>query len=170
MEEETLTTTPTPRVPITPRPTPPSEGSEAHYLWCRDQSIAYEGGTLTTAYGNIIQVWGPGEQPSATQSKDINRRQYSSQRRLNYQDDPTTVNVPARTYKKYPRKNSSGAAAGQIFTFVTAEGDFTARVTGDIQHLIDWVTESRPQQYINFTIYSPRNAKYGPFYTQTLPV
>lgn len=168
MEEETLTTEATPRFVLPPRPTPPNEGTDEHERWCRDQSIAYDGGTITTAYGNIAQVWGPGEIPAVTVGKDINRKQYTAKRRLNYQDDAVDVNVPAKTYKKYPRHNSSLAAAGEVFTFATDDGDFTARITGDIQYLIKWVTENRMQQYINFTIYSNRGASYGPFTKMTL--
>lgn len=161
--EESLTTTAEPRFVLPPRPTPPNEGTEEHERWCRDQSVAYDGGTLTTAYGNFVQVWGPGEIPLATVPTDINRKQYTAKRRLNYQDSPVDVNVPAKTYKKYPRHNSSQAAAGEVFTFATEDGDFTARVTGDIQHLIKYVSENRMSQYIDFTIYSNRGASYGPF-------
>ena len=161
--EESTTSTAEPRFILPPRPTPPNEGTTEHERWCRDQSVAYPGGTLTTAYGNIAQVWGPGEIPLVTVGEDINRAQYTAKRRLNYQDTPKDVSVPAKTYKKFPRHNSSLAAAGQVFTFVTDDGDFTARVTGDIQSLITWVSSNRMSQYVDFTIYSNRGASYGPF-------
>lgn len=163
MEEETLTTEATPRFVLPPRPTPPDEGTETHELWCRDQSVAYPGGTITTAYGNLVQVWAAGEIPPATVPTAINRKQYTAKRRLNYNDAAVDVNVPAKTYNKYPRHNSSLAAAGTVFTFATDDGDFTARVTGDIQDLIQWISENRMTQYVNFTVYSNRGASYGPF-------
>ena len=123
---------------------------------------------MTTAYGNFVQVWGPGEIPLVTMGKDINRKQYTAKRRLKYSDPIKEVNVPAATYKKYPRHNSSLAAAGEVFTFATEDGDFTARVTGDIQHLIKYVSMNRMSQYVDFTIYSNRGASYGPFTKQNL--
>ena len=161
--DEAIPMTPEPRFVLPPRPTPPDAGTDTHELWCRDQSIAYTGGTITTAYGNIAQVWGSGEIPVASVPTNIDRKQYTAKRRLKYDDPIKEVNVPAKTYKKYPRHNSSSAAAGEVFTFATDDGDFTARVTGDIQDLITWVVSNRLQQYVNFTIYSNRGASYGPF-------
>jgi len=153
----------TPRFVLPPRPTPPDEGTKEHERWCRESSISYEGGSLTTAYGNIVQVWGPGETPLATMGVDVNRKSYEAKRTNKIGGTEKTIKVDAKTYKKYPKVNSGLAAGGEVYTFVTSEGDFTARVTGDVQDLVKQLTEQRLQQYISFSFHTGSGAKYGEF-------
>jgi hypothetical protein len=152
-----------PRFILPPRPQPPEAGTEEHERWCRDSSIVYENGSLTSAYGNWVQLWAAGELPAATIGKDVSRASYTAKRTNKIGGTEKSVTVPASTYKKYPKQNSSSAAAGEVFTFVTDDGDFTARVTGDIQHVVKEIAANRSQQYITFTMYSNRGAQYGPF-------
>lgn len=158
----------TPRFILPPRPTPPDAGSKEHERWCRDLTLKYEGGSITSAYGNFVQLWASGELPSATKAKDINRKQYSAKRTNKIGGDEKTVNVPAKTYKKYPSLPASQAAGGEVITFDTRDGIFTARLTGDIQFLIKEIASNLSQQYMEFTLYSPRGADYGPFVPFTI--
>ena len=157
-----------PRFVLPPRPTPPDAGSREHERWCRDLTLKYEGGTITSAYGNFVQLWASGELPSATNGKDINRKAYKAKRTNKIGGDEKEVSVPAKTYKKYPSQRASQAAGGEVITFDTRDGIFTARMTGDIQHLIKQIASDLTQQYMEFTLYSARGADYGPFVPLTI--
>ncbi len=157
-----------PRFILPPRPTPPDAGSKEHERWCRDLTLKYEGGSITSAYGNFVQLWASGELPSATKGKDINRKAYTAKRQNKIGGDVKEVKVDAKIYKKYPSQRSSQAAAGEVITFDTRDGIFTARMTGDIQHLIKEIASNLSQQYMDFTVYSSRGADYGPFVPFTL--
>lgn len=152
-----------PRFVLPPRPSPPDAGTDEHDRWCRDLTITYDGGTLTSAYGNIVQTWAPGDLPNAIKPKEINRASYEAKRQNKIGGDIKTVKVPAGTYKKYPSMNGSQAAGGELFTFDTRDGIFSARVTGDIQALVAHIAGSRMQQFQEFTVYSGSGAIYGPF-------
>jgi hypothetical protein len=153
----------TPRVVLPPRPTPPEPDTTEHERWCREESIVYEGGSFTTAYGNLVQTWAPGELPAAHIGKDVNRKQYTARRANKIGDEKKTINVAAKTYQKYPSKRGGLAAAGRLFTVDSDDGIFSARVTGDIQLLISWIVTHRMQQFQGFTLYSADGAQYGPF-------
>ena len=148
---------------LPPRPTPPEAGTEKHERWCRESSLVFDGGSMTSAYGNWVQLYASGELPSATIGKDVDRAGYTAKRTNKIGGTEKSVTVPAGQYKRYPKQNSSLAAGGEVFTFVTDDGDFTARVHGDIQHVIKEIAANRTQQYITFTMYSNRGAQYGPF-------
>tara|TARA_B100000459_G_C8575047_1_gene200504 strand:- start:742 stop:1233 length:492 start_codon:yes stop_codon:yes gene_type:complete len=153
----------TPKFVLPPRPTPPEPNTKEHDRWCREEAIVYEGGSFTTAYGNLVQTWGAGELPAAHIPTNVDRKQYTATRTNKIGGDSQQVNVPASTYKKYPGKNGGNAAAGELFTVDSDDGIFTARVTGDIQLLIAWIVTHRMQQYQGFTLYSGRGKQYGPF-------
>ena len=159
----------TPRFVLPPRPTPPDADSKEHERWCRMASVSYDGGSFTTAYGNLAQVWGAGEVDGVCAGMEtVNRASYSAKRTNKIGGDTKTINVPASTYKAYPKVNAGLAAGGREFTFVTAEGDFTARVTGDVQSLIAQLCKTKMQQYITFHVHTDRGAKYGPFTPLTI--
>ena len=153
---------------LPPRPQPPAADTKEHEMWCRMQSVNYNGGSITTAYGNIVQTWGPGETPQVCIGTDVNRASYSAKRTNKIGGETKTVNVSAKTYKKYPKRTSAGAAGGEPFTFVTRDGIFTARVSGDIQSLVQYLCSVRMQQYQEFTVWSSTGAKYGPFTPLTI--
>ena len=156
------------RIILPPRPTPPEAGSRDHERWCRDLTLKYEGGTITSAYGNFVQLWASGELPSATNPRNIDRSAYTARRTNTIGGEQKTVTVPAATYKKYPSLRSSQASGGEVVTFDTRDGIFTARMTGDIQHLIAHIATDLSQQYMEFTLYSARGADYGPFVPFTI--
>jgi hypothetical protein len=152
-----------PKLVLPPRPTPPAADSKDHERWCRDESVVYEGGSFTSAYGNLVQTWAPGELPASHIPKNVDRKSYTAKRRNKIGGTEKTINVGAKTYKKYPGKNSGTAAAGQLFTCDSRDGIFSIRVTGDIQLFIDWIVTHRMQQYQDITLYSGRGKQYGPF-------
>ena len=152
-----------PRFVLPPRPSLPEPDTKEHERWCREEALVYEGGSFTTAYGNLAQLWAPGELPAATVPKVITRASYTAKRTNTIGGETKTVNVNAKDYLKYPSKRGGSAAAGEAFTVVAEDGTFTARVTGDIQTLIKWITEHRMQQFQAFTLYSGSGAQYGPF-------
>jgi len=148
---------------LPPRPSLPDPDTKEHERWCREEALLYEGGTFTTAYGNLAQLWAPGELPSSTKYKVITRASYTANRTNKIGGSSKKVEVGAKDYLKYPSKRGGSAAAGAAFTVVAEDGTFTARVTGDIQTLIKWITEHRMQQFQAFTLYSGSGAQYGPF-------
>ena len=153
----------TPRFVLPPRPPVPAPDTKEHERWCREEALVYEGGSFTTAYGNLAQLWAPGELPASTKAKVITRASYTAKRTNKIGGETKTVSVNAKDYLKYPSKRGGSAAAGEAFTVVADEGTFTARVTGDIQTLIKWITEHRMQQFQGFTLYTGSGAQYGPF-------
>ena len=153
----------TPRFVLPPRPSLPDPDTKEHERWCREESLVYEDGSFTTAYGNLAQLWAPGELPAATIPKTITRASYTAKRTNTIGGEVVDVTVKAKDYLKYPSKRGGSAAAGYPFTVVAEDGTFTARVTGDIQTLIKWIAEHRMQQFQAFTLYSYTGSQYGPF-------
>ena len=146
------------------RPTPPDAGTEEDLRWRKEQSISWNGGSLTAAYGNIVQTWVMDENSITKDTAiPVDRAAYKAQRRNKYSDDAKEVNVPAKVYNRYPRHNSSLAAAGEVYTIRTDVGEYTARVTGDVQDFIGFVLDNRSSLHGTIWIYSGSNAEYGPF-------
>lgn len=152
-----------PRFVLPPRPSVPEPDTKEHERWCREEALLYKGGSFTTAYGNLAQMWAPGELPASHDYEVITRASYTAKRTNKIGGDTKTITVGAKDYLKYPSKRGGSAAAGEAFTVVAEDGIFTARVTGDIQDLVKWITEHRMQQFQAFTLYSGRGAQYGPF-------
>ena len=158
----------TPRFILPPRPQPPAADSKEHERWARESTINYEGGSITSAYGNFVQLWGSGELPAAGIPKNVDRKAYTAKRQNKIGGSTKEVKVGAKTYKKYPSLRSSQSAGGEVVTFDTRDGIFTARMTGDIQSLIAEIAKDRMQQYMSFTLYSPNGARYGEFTPLTI--
>jgi len=152
-----------PRFVLPPRPSLPEPDTKEHERWCREESLLYAGGSFTTAYGNLAQLWAPGELPASHIPKTITRKSYTANRTNTIGGTSKKIEVNAKDYLKYPSQRSGNAAAGEAFTVVADEGTFTARVTGDIQDLISWIVQHRMQQFQGFTLYSSSGAQYGPF-------
>ena len=156
-----MTATPAPR--FVTRPTPPAINTPEYDRWTKESSLSFPGGTITAAYGNLIQ----------TLSIDT----------IGFNCNPTTVNVsvpPAtvtRTIggatsqragysyvkKQFNKKNSSSAAAGYPIRIRTAVGDYTARLTGSMEAFATYLCNNGPAIYDSIYVYSPRGAEYGPF-------
>ena len=146
------------------RPTIPEAGSEEDMRWRKEQSISWPGGSITAAYGNLIQTWVMEDGNTvADGAVDIDRAAYQAKRRNKYSDPEKTVEVPSKTYTRYPRHNSSLAAGGEAYTIRTDVGEYVARVSGDVQDFIKFVSENRSSLHGTIWIYTGSNAEYGPF-------
>lgn len=123
----------------------------------------FDGGTLTAAYGNLIQTLNvegltnfcnPStinvSVPSATVVRTIGG---ASSQRAAY----------AYTKKQYNKRNSSLAAAGQPIRVVTTVGEYTARLTGSIESFADYLCDNQNLIYDTVSFFSGRGAQYGPF-------
>jgi len=146
------------------RPTIPDAGSEEDMRWRKEQSISWQGGSITAAYGNLVQTWNTtGNNMIENSALEIDRASYSAGRRNKYSDPEKTVSVPASTYTRYPRHNSSLASGGEPYTIRTDVGEYVARVSGDVQDFIKFVIDNRSALYGTIWIYTGSNAEYGPF-------
>lgn len=161
MEEETFTVEAQPR--FATRPEPPAAGSEEEDRWARESTIVFDGGYIKSAYGNLVQTWNVGSLLDPCAAIDVNRKAYSVERTLSIGMGSKTVNYSAATYKRFPRRNSSSAAGGEIWTFVTDIGKYTARVSGDVQTVTQWICDNQNVQYGTLEVYTNRNAFYGTF-------
>ena len=152
------------------RPEPPEAGSEEDARWKKLTTIAYDGGYIRAAYGNLTQTWAVANKGRfCLASTEVDRAAYSVKRVLTIGTTEKTVNVPASKYKRWPRRNGSSAAAGEPFTFVTDIGSYTARVGGDIQSLLKVLCDNADQLYGTLWVYSDRGAEYGPISKGTTP-
>jgi hypothetical protein len=151
------------------RPDVPDVGSEEDARWKKEQSMSWEGGSLTATYGNLIQTWFiSGANAFCDYGVDVDRKSYTAKRRNKYSDDSKDVSVPASTYRRYPRHNSSGAAAGELCTIRTEVGQYNARYTGDIQDLVAFMCSNSQSLYGPIWFYTSRGAEYGPYSPETL--
>lgn len=154
-------TEPTPR--FAERPDPPAAGSELEDRWAKQSTIAFEGGYIKSAYGNLAQTWSLESIGTTCDGIDVDRAGYTVNRELTIGMGSKQVTYAPKTYKRYPRRNGGGAAGGEAMTFVTDIGSYTARVAGDVQTLIAWVCANKDKQFGTLEIYTSRGAFYGPF-------
>ena len=145
------------------RPTVPDAGTELEDRWAKESTIAYEGGYIKSAYGNLVQTWNLESLTTTCSAISVDRKSYSVNRTLTIGGPSATVNYAAKSYNRYPRRNGGGAAGGEAMTFVTDIGQYTARVSGDVQTLIKWVCDNKDKQFGTLEIYTNRGAFYGPF-------
>ena len=145
------------------RPDPPAAGSEQEDRWAKDATIAFEGGYIKSAYGNLIQTWNLASVLSTCASTDVERAGYTASRTNTIGGSSKSVTVSASTYKKYNRRNGSLAAGGDAYTFVTDVGTYTARCSGDVQTVIKWICDNKDKQYGTLEVFTGRGAAYGPF-------
>ena len=156
-----MTQTPAPR--FVTRPTPPNVGTPEYSRWSKEAALAFPGGTLTAAYGNLIQTVSldsigfqcnpPTKQVSVT-STSVTRT---------IGGPSTTRSAYSFTKKQWAKKNSSLAAAGEPVRVVTSVGEYTARLTGSMSALADFLCANGSAIYDGFSVYSPAGAQYGPF-------
>lgn len=145
------------------RPSVPDAGTEEEARWKKLATIAYDGGYIRAAYGNLTQTFAlAGKNKFCLGQVDVERAAYTVQRTLTIGTESKEVKVPASRYKRWPRRNGSSAAAGEPFTFKTDIGSYTARVGGDVQSLLTVLCDSADQIFGTLWIYSDRGAEYGP--------
>jgi len=156
-----MTATPTPM--FAQRPNPPAINTTEYERWSKEQAIAFNGGTLTSAYGNLIQTFSLDaigfsctapttsvSVPATTVTRTIGG---ASTQRASYQ----------YTKKQFNKKNSSLGAAGHPVRIVTSVGEYTARLTGSMEAFATFLCDNPAALYDSIYVYSPRGAEYGPF-------
>lgn len=154
--------TDTPTVQFATRPTPPSETDTEYLVWSKRATLNYEGGYIEAAYGDLIQTWSLGESSACT-SRTKNVERAASSRINTIGGFSTPVAASTYNYKIFPKRNSSLAAGGELFTIHTAVGTYTANVGGDVQTMIGYICTKLNQLYDPIQIQSSSGAWYGPF-------
>lgn len=145
------------------RPETPAAGSELEDRWAKDSTIAFGDGYIKSAYGNLVQTWNLEGLTTTCAAKEVDRKGYTVERELTIGMGSKSVTYSPATYKRFPRRNGGGAAGGEAMTFVTDIGTYTARVSGDVQTLVQWVCDNQDKQFGTLEIYTNRGAFYGPF-------
>tara|TARA_B100001094_G_scaffold236336_1_gene231427 strand:+ start:467 stop:949 length:483 start_codon:yes stop_codon:yes gene_type:complete len=152
----------TPSVMFATRPTPPVVTDPEYQAWSRRGTLNYDGGYIEATYGDLIQTWSLGETDACAGVQRAVVR--TSTTRTNTIGGAATPVAGANyVYTAYPKRNSSLAAGGDLFTVHTDIGSYTARVGGDIQTLIAYVCNNTNQLYAPISIQSSSGAWYGPF-------
>ena len=145
------------------RPDVPDAGTELEDRWAKESTIAFEGGYIKSAYGNLVQTWNLEGLTTTCDAITVDRAGYTVNRELTIGMGGKQVTYAPASYKRFPRRNGGGAAGGEAMTFVTDVGEYTARVAGDVQTLIQWVCDNKDKQFGTLEIYTNRGAFYGPF-------
>ena len=154
--------TDTPTVQFATRPNPPAVTSPEYQAWSRVATLNYDGGYIEATYGDLIQTWSLGSTDAcAGQARAVVRA--ASTRTNTIGMGSTPVAGANYVYTAYPKRNSSLAAGGDLFTIHTTIGSYTARVGGDVQGLIAYVCNKTNQLYDSISIQSSSGAWYGPF-------
>ena len=154
--------TDTPTVQFATRPNPPAVTDLEYQAWSRQATLNYNGGYIEATYGDLIQTWSLGATDAcAGVATAVVRRQSSRTNTIG--GATTTVAGSNYVYTAYPKRNSSLAAGGDVYTIHTDIGTYTARVGGDVQGLIAYVCTVTNQLYSPISIQSSAGAWYGPF-------
>ena len=157
-----LAMTGTPTVQFATRPNPPAVTDPEYQAWSRRATVNYDGGYIKATYGDLIQTWSLGETDACAGVATAVVRSAST--RTNTIGGATTSVAGSNyVYTAYPKRNSSLAAGGDLFTIHTDIGTYTARVGGDVQTLIAYVCTNTNQLYSAISIQSSAGAWYGPF-------
>lgn len=155
--------TQTPDLRFVQRPSPPNVSDPEYKRWAQEAALTYEGGSLTSAYGNLIQTVAVSSLTPVCNppTKSVSVKAHT---RINTIGGATS-NVAAHNYVKsqYPKKNSSAGAAGEPVRVVTSVGQYEARLSGSMQDLATYLCANGSAIYDPFWVYSPSGAQYGPF-------
>lgn len=154
--------TDTPTVQFATRPNPPAVTDLEYQAWSRQATLNYNGGYIEATYGDLIQTWSLGATDACAGVATAVVRSQSS-RTNTIGGATTTVAGSNYVYTAYPKRNSSLAAGGDVYTIHTDIGTYTARVGGDVQGLIAYVCTVTNQLYSPISIQSSAGAWYGPF-------
>ena len=153
--------TPTPRFAV--RPSVPAAGSPLDLQWRKSLTLAYPGGSITAARGNLEQTLSIGSAQSAYCQAATESISRSGHQRVSKIGGPA-VSVKATTYsvKKYPTGTTNQAAAGQAVEVLTGAGSYTARVTGTMQALMAHLCSIENTVFDYITVVSQQGTIYGP--------
>ena len=153
---------PTPR--FTTRPEVPAVNTDDYNRWKKESTLNFSGGYLTSAYGNLVQTFGmTGSGACSGVEQSISRRAHTRTNVIG--GDAQNIGATSFTVTKYPKRNSTGAATGELITVTTSVGSYTARLGGDIQSFVAFLCSDNGsgQLYDPIEFTSGRNAHYGPF-------
>ena len=145
------------------RPSPPEIGSDSDFTWRQIRAISYQGGYISSAYGNLVQTFALTERETTCQSKNVSTTVKGHDRYNTIGGAKTTVAQFSKNYKVFPGKTSSMAAGGDPITIITDLGSFTARMGGDVQTLIQYLCDNRASMYGPTYIVTARGKQYGPY-------
>lgn len=155
--------TQTPDLRFVQRPSPPNVSDPEYKRWAQEAALTYPGGTLTSAYGNLIQTIALSSVGTMCNppTKSVSVKAHTRTNTIG----GTSTNVAATNYTKsqYPKKNSSAGAGGEPVRVVTSVGEYDARLTGSMQDLAAYLCANAAAIYDAFWVYSPSGAQYGPF-------
>ena len=145
------------------RPDVPQAGTDEYDRWKRESTLNFPGGYIKATYGNLIQTFSMTNTDSCG-GEQVNVSRSSHQRVNTIGGDAKTIGAKTFSYTKYPKRNSGGAAGGEVITITTAVGSYDARLGGDIQSFVGWLCGNGTSQlYDSIEFTSPRGAHYGPF-------
>lgn len=153
-----------PTLYFTTRPEVPAVGTDDYNRWKKESTLNFPDGYITATYGNLIQTFGM-TGSDACSAKEITYTRKAHSRINTIGGDATPIDSVGVKFNKYPRRNSSGAAAGDLITITTSVGSYTARLGGDIQAFVAFLCSDsgKGQLYDPIEFTSGRTAHYGPF-------
>lgn len=148
---------------------PPLPGTEtAEYVtWAQQWTIAYDGGYIQSAFGNLAQTWDIAQISEACSEVPVAVIRKAHSRENSIGMGGTPVKEARFTYNKYPRRNSSSAAGGEPYTIHTDIGSYTARIGGDVQDFMKWACSKASITFGPTSIQTSHGAWYGPISSET---
>ena len=84
-------------VAVAERPSPPAANSDEEDRWAMEATIAFDGGYIVSAYGNLVQTWNLPALLDSCASVTVNRAGYTATRTLTIGGSSQQVTVPAGT-------------------------------------------------------------------------
>ena len=145
----------------------PGTETQEYKNWSKNWTIAYEGGYIEAAYGNLVQTLDIGVVANACFDIPVAVVRKAHGRTNQIGSLSTPVAEARFTYNRYPKRNSSAAAGGALYTIHTDLGSYTARVGGDIQTFMAWACSQSKEFFTPISVQSSSGAWYGPIGNET---
>ena len=149
------------------RPDPPSVDTVEYDNWKTQLAVPYDGGYVEATYGNLVQTFDLAGQVSSCEAKSISSSVSGYSRTNTIGGTPKTISGYTRNFQSFPRKNSSNAAGGELYTMHTDIGTYTARVGGDVQDFAKWLCSMEEKVYGTLRVQTGHGAWYGPYSATT---
>ena len=145
------------------RPDPPAVDSDEYKVWKTQLAIPYTDGYVEATYGDLIQTFDLGDMGDTCEAKTISSSVKEQTRYNKIGGTGKTILPFTRTFQSFPRKNSSNAAGGALYTFHTDIGTYSARVGGDVQAMAKWLCSMESKVYGTLRVQTGSGAWYGPY-------
>ena len=145
------------------RPDPPAVDSDEYKVWKTQLAIPYTDGYVEATYGDLIQTFDLGDMGDTCEAKTISSSVKEQTRYNKIGGTGKTILPFTRTFQSFPRKNSSNAAGGALYTFHTDIGTYSARVGGDVQAMAKWLCSMESKVYGTLRVQTGAGAWYGPY-------